>query len=356
MEKNPQNYRKMNASVNTALSAIPSTTAPTITATPGSNLSPVLQAIYSTISVVAILGNTMTIFVFVLDKKLLKKSYNMLILALAIGDVLTAVLLLTNPAYVLGDTFPYPSDPILGEIFCRIIWSRVFVFQLVTFSAYTVLFLTAERWFAVLKPHKYTYVFNQKRVIGYIIFSWVWSFALTGPGLIEIAYSSSPDKICEFRFYLEGSLFRLLMSIFQVTMKLLFPCLVIIALYIHMIMTTNRSTVASAESKEKLRGNITRMIGAASFMLVICVIPNQIYLVFAQAGKAKIDTAPHHIVSALTFVNSCVNPFVYGLSNKNYRQRYRQILFPIFPRVLRKSISTARHEGRVHPTPVDENA
>lgn len=63
----------MNASVNTALSAIPSTTAPTITATPGSNLSPVLQAIYSTISVVAILGNTMTIFVFVLDKKTLEE-------------------------------------------------------------------------------------------------------------------------------------------------------------------------------------------------------------------------------------------------------------------------------------------
>ena len=340
----------MNSSENSSLSLLTSSAnIPTNFTTSGNGLSPVLQAIYSTISAVAVLGNTMTIFVFVLDKKLLKKSYNMLILALAIGDLLTAVQLITNPAYVLGDTFPYPSHPILGEMFCRIIWSRVFVFQLVVFSAYIVLFLTAERWFAVLKPHKYNDIFNQKRVIGYIIFSWVWSFALTGPGMLEIAYSLSRDKICEFRFYLPGSLFRVLTSIFQVTMKLFFPCLVIISLYIHMIVHTNRSTAASPESKAKLRSKLTRMIGAASFMLVICVIPNQIYLVFAQAGKAKIDTAPHHIVSALTFVNSCVNPFVYGLSNRNFRQRYKQILFAICPR-------RRRRVNRVCPCPEDQNA
>ncbi|KAK2557981.1 Mu-type opioid receptor [Acropora cervicornis] len=343
--RSPETLRKMNATFN-SLSSVP--TSATITAsneTFESGLTPVLQAVYSTISVIAILGNTMTILVFVFDKKLLKKSYNILILALAIADVLTALQLITHPAFVLGDAFPYPTGPVLGEIFCRIIWSRVFVFQLVVFSAYIVLFLTAERWFAVLKPHKYNNVFNPKRVIAYIVFSWVWSFALTGPGLLEIKYSSSADKICEFQFYLPGSLFRVLTSIFQVIMKLIFPCLFIIALYIHMIVKTNQSTVASEESKAKLRGKMTRMIGASSLMLIICVIPNQIFLVFTQAGQAEINSVPHHIASALTFANSCINPFVYGLSNPNYRQRYRQIQLSMCPKVLRKE--------RVHPVTVD---
>ena len=343
--RSPETLRKMNATFN-SLSSVP--TSATVTAsneTFGSGLTPVLQAVYSTISVVAILGNTMTILVFVFDKKLLKRSYNILILALAIADVLTALQLITHPAFVLGDAFPYPTGPVLGEIFCRIIWSRVFIFQLVVFSAYIVLFLTAERWFAVLKPHKYSNVFNPKRVIAYIVFSWVWSFALTGPGLLEIKYSSSADKICEFQFYLSGSLFRVLTSIFQVTMKLIFPCLVIIALYIHMIVKTNQSTVASEESKAKLRGKMTRMIGASSLMLIICVIPNQIFLVLAQAGQAEINSVPHHIASALTFANSCINPFVYGLSNPNYRQRYRQIQLSMCPKVLRKE--------RVHPVTVE---
>ena len=88
------------------------------------------------------------------------------------------------------------------------------------------------------------------------------------------------------------------------------------------------------------------MIGASSLMLIICVIPNQIFLVLAQAGKAEINSAPYHIASALTFANSCVNPFVYGLSNPNYRQRYRQIQLCMCPKV-------RLWEGRVDPASED---
>ena len=41
------------------------------------------------LSIFGILGNTLTIQVFVRDKNLLKKSYNVFILCLAVSDVLT---------------------------------------------------------------------------------------------------------------------------------------------------------------------------------------------------------------------------------------------------------------------------
>ena len=78
------------------------------------------QTIYSILATVAIIGNMIVILVFFQDKKLLKKSYNMLILSLAIADVLTSRLLITNPAFVLGDSFPYLTNPVLGEISCRV--------------------------------------------------------------------------------------------------------------------------------------------------------------------------------------------------------------------------------------------
>ena len=85
--------------------------------------SPVSRAFYSIVSVAAFLGNTLVALVFIFDKKLLKKSYNKLIFSLAIIDVLTAVSLIKNPAFVLGDSFPYPTGPVLGELFCRLIWA-----------------------------------------------------------------------------------------------------------------------------------------------------------------------------------------------------------------------------------------
>ena len=122
------------------------------------------------ISILAILGNTLTILVFVRDKKLLKKSYNAFILCLAIADVLTAILLITSPGFALGDLIPRPTNPVLGEIFCQVIWSRMFLFQLVFFSIYITLLLTVERWVAVVKPSNYNLFFKGKRLMGYVLF------------------------------------------------------------------------------------------------------------------------------------------------------------------------------------------
>ena len=330
----------MNETLSSSSNVITSPTPPQTSAVTGISIA-ARQVTYSIICTIAILGNTLVILVFVWDKKLLKKSYNLLILSLAIADVLTAITLITYPAFVLGDSFPVPTNSVLGEIFCRVIWSRVFIFQLVVLSVYLCLALTAERWFAIVKPHKYGTFFSKKRIITYVFSSWAWSLAVTCTGFIETVYSPSSEA-CEFRFYRPGSFFRTFVSIFQITMKMILPCLLIIGLYIHMVVKTNKSPVASAESKAKLRGKMTRMIGAVSFILIICLVPNQIYLVLAQAGKAKLDTTAHHLLSLFVFINTCVNPIIYGLSNKNYRHQYRKILFAMCPRVLKERASMVR--------------
>ena len=130
----------MNSTLNISSNAITSPTPPQSSGVPG--ISPVTQATYSIVSVITILGNMLTIMVFIQEKNLLKKSYNNLIMSLAIADVLTDITLITNPAFVLGDAFPYPTNPVLGEIYCRFRWSRVPIFQLVVFSVYIVSVLT----------------------------------------------------------------------------------------------------------------------------------------------------------------------------------------------------------------------
>ena len=292
-----------------------------------------IQIVICIISIFAFLGNTLTILVFVRDKKLLKKSYNAFILCLAIADVLTVILLITSPRFALGDLIPRPTDPVLGEIYCRTIWSRVFLFQLVFFSIYITLLLTVERWVAIVKPTRYNLIFKGKRLMGYVFFCWLWSFGLTGTSLFDVGFepSSSPNDIGKFNFISSGSIFRTSLSVFIIIMKLFFPCLSMIGLYVHMIVKTNNSPVASAESKAKLRGKMTRMIGIMTCILLICYSPNQIFFIFATAGKAKIDSTLHHFTAILNFITICVNPFIYGLSNPNYGRRYKRVFISFFP-------------------------
>ena len=290
---------------------------------------------YSILAVVAMIGNTLVILVFVGNKNLLKKSYNMLILSLAISDVLTALLLITNPAFVLGDAFPYPTNHVLGDIFCRAIWSRAFLFQLVVFSAYICMALATERWYAVVKPYKYSEVFNRKRTVVYIFLVWLWSFMLCCTSLFEVSYvSSNPlSRRCKWQLYWGKQPVRAIMGTIQAFFKMALPSLIMLFLFIHMVYKTSKSTVASAESRAKLRGKMTRMVGAACIMLIICFAPSQINYALAMAGKTRLDSQLHHFLSLLVFVNSCVNPLIYGLSNKNYRSGYLKILFLVCPKL-----------------------
>ena len=311
-----------------------SNTSTTVPNQPLPGITTFTRTTYSILATVAIIGNILVILVFVWDKKLLKKSYNMLILSLAISDVLTAFLLITNPAFVLGDAFPYPTNHVLGDIFCRVIWSRTFLFQLVVFSAYICVALAMERWYAIIKPYKYSETFNKKRTLIYIFLVWLWSVILCGTSLFEVAYvsSNSPNRRCKWQPYSSKQPVRGIVGIIQVFLRIVLPSLTMLFLFVHMVYMSSKLTIASVESRAKLRGKMTRMVGAACIMLIVCFAPNQINYAMAMAGKTRLDTNLHHVLSLLAFVNSCLNPLIYGLSNKNYRHGYLKILFLVCPK------------------------
>ena len=289
---------------------------------------------------------------FVRDKKLLKKSHNVFILCLAIADVLTSILVLTSRGFGVGDLYPRPTNMVLGEIFCRFFWSRVFIFQLVFFSVYITLLLTIERWVAVVKPSKYQMAFKGKRLTGYIVFCWIWSFILNWAPIADFNFepnNSSSNDVCVVRFVLSGSFSRTFQLVFNIFFKMFFPCLSMIGLYVHMIVTTNNSPVASAESKAKLRGKMTKMVGIMACNLLITFSPNQFFYTLAVVGKAQLDTPLHHFTAFLLFTTICVNPFIYGINNANYRQRYKELLFSVCFKRFSKDTNIPLRPVRVGP-------
>lgn len=344
----------MNSSLNSSSNAV--THPNPLPSNEDGGINPIIRTCHIIICILAISGNSLTILMFAKERKLLKKEYNILILTLAIADVLTAINVITSPAFVLGDAFPYPTTPLLGEIVCRLIWGRAVIFHLVFFSVYITLFLTAERWCAVVKPYQYVDIFSRRKVLGYIFFSWVWSILLMARHLKDTVYIPSSKQICQFRKEAVGSFLTVFWDASQVSLKMLFPCLAIIGLYIHMIVRTKKSPFASLASKVKLRGKITRMVGVASVMLITLYIPNQVIYLLNAAGKAKFDTPFHHFTSLLTFMTTCINLFIYGVSNRNFQSRYRKIVFAMCPRRLRQGgrvdvTDAANDESQIHVRP-----
>ena len=84
---------------------------------------------------------------------------------------------------------------------CRMIWSRVFLFQLVVFSVYICFASATERWYAVTVPHKCNQMFSKKQTLIYILLVCLWSLLLCCSNLVEVGYDSSfpPSRRCQWQ-------------------------------------------------------------------------------------------------------------------------------------------------------------
>lgn len=113
-------------------------------------------------------------------------------------------------------------------------------------------------------------------------------------------------------------------------MMVFFPSFVMIGLYIHMIVAVNLLAVASAASKAKLRGKMTPDDSNFVPRVNICYTLNRLFLFLAFAGKANLSTTENFFLAFLTFFTNCINPLIYGLSNKKISQSYKNVSSVLF--------------------------
>ena len=60
--------------------------------------------------------------------------------------------------------------------------------------------------------------------------------------------------------------------------------------------------------------------------LAVCWIPNQFVYLLSKFNITQLDTPLHHATVVLAMFNSCVNPWIYGAANRNYRRKFIKIL------------------------------
>ena len=92
--------------------------------------------------------------------------------------------------------------------------------------------------------------------------------------------------------------------------------------------TTSQLRQLRARPNYAWRGKMTRMIGLMTYIAYMFFSKPIVFFIFATAGKATVDSALHHYIVFLAFTTICANPFIYGLSNADCRQRCKRVCFP----------------------------
>ncbi|XP_022789751.1 histamine H2 receptor-like [Stylophora pistillata] len=326
----------------------------------GSPWNPVFVSIsvacYSLIIVISLLGNSLVCLAICLNKSLRSSPAMSFIFSLAFCDLLTAAF-----------AMPFDAESLLlnsawkhGEILC-IVWTTTYLFSVPT-SILTLLVLTIDRYKTLSDPLRrfrksiFLSIRSSRFVVGFL-----WCYSLAFCLLPVMGWRRTPHYVvggyCNFNI-------TVTYSVVTNILHFILPLLIIGVIYFKIYniaqnvkqchelgggtnsfpshITRHPTSRDQRRFKRNLRG--TKTIASIVCALFICWLPYSVTSTVFGLCKTCFLKSPRElsiVLLMLGYLNSALNPFIYSLGNRKFKDTYR-ILF----RSLRKITRNAQRRSR----------
>ena len=188
--------------------------------------------------------------------------------------------------------------------------------------------LAIDRWYAITRPVKYKATFKRRKVVVYISSVSMVCCALNWQALIEkklVMKDGTPS--CVWITLIENKFLSQIFTVVYVAFTFFIPLFIsmITFFHLHRVMRRSRDRLARSNNTKSFK-NLLRMCAITGLFLTLCWIPNQFVYVLSKCNITQLDTPLHHATVVLAMFNSCVNPWIYGATNRNYRKKFTRIL------------------------------
>ncbi|KAL3967386.1 hypothetical protein ACER0C_029419 [Sarotherodon galilaeus] len=277
-----------------------------------------IGTILSIMCLIGVSGNIYTLVVMCHSMRSAASMY-IYIINLALADLLY---LLTIPFVVCTH---FLKGWYFGNAGC---WTLISMdFLTMHASIFTLTIMSTERYFAVLKP-----LDTVKRSKSYrkaiALLVWVASLILTLPMIVRIQLVAVGTKsMCQTT--LSPLSYKIYLSFLFCT-SIVAPGLIIGYLYIQLARTYWISQTETFKQTKKLPNQkVLYLIFTIVLLFWACFLPFWIWQLLGEfhpslplSTKAKRNI--NYLTTCLTYSNSCINPFLYTLLTKNYKEYLRK--------------------------------
>ena len=249
----------------------------------------------------------------------------MFVIALAVSDLLISVcgMLFSIASLVQGRC-------IFGTTVCRLQGFAILTFSIS--SLLTMGVIAVSRYFCVVKPTRYIVLFRRQRILMYT--AAVWCMALFGsvPPLIFQTgrYTFQPGKaMCMYPFQTNIAYTVFIECVFVAT-----PFTLITFCYAKVFYKVSRSNrlFTQENNPEQFRANVeeakvTKTLALVMASFSLCWLPICIMdYIDAARGEPTLPRQVYLTYGFLAYLSSTINPFIYGATNRRFRQEYKTIL------------------------------
>lgn len=300
------------------------------------------------VDVMALFGNLLVSLAVIRSPKL-RTSTSMFILALAIADILMALICIPITCGILVS-----EEWINTSALCHI---QGFAILTLALTSIATLALTAlNRFFRVVKPAIYKRFFTKRNsllLIGMVWFSIIAFYAgLLVSKATHVRYEPS-YAVCAVAHILVQTLVEFVFVILALITIVVSYSLVFVRIRRHQLSMVSSLLGQSRDSNISVEEiKISNLLFVTVLGFAICWIPS---LIIITMDRVAPDTTPPRsrtlLCTYLNYLSAALNPFIYGVMNRSFRAEYKRILLCRktqidVPQVGSKAIRTFRSTAR----------
>ena len=284
-------------------------------------------AILVCLILLAFVGNVL-VCIAVFKSACLRTIPNMFITNLAVSDILMAIVCMPISLHVLiSGKWPFSSSV------CDMYGFFMFTFGIV--SQVNVSVIAVNRYFALCRPFECKAIFTKINVLSMIAILWILPSVASVPPLVGWGYYAfHPGKaFCIYPFHVN--------MIYTTVVQLLFiafPMGLIVFSYTNCILairSSNRQIAEMADDPTSVGQGArkAREVCATWTMLFstlgfsMCWLPvSVIDFIETSRGGGNLPRQVFMLNGFLIFFSSTINPFIYWLSNRDFRKTFREVI------------------------------
>ncbi|KAL2094058.1 hypothetical protein ACEWY4_011370 [Coilia grayii] len=299
--------------------------------------SPVLRimisVVYSVVCAVGLVGNLLVFFLMKLKRGRKSSTINYFIFNLAVTDF---QFVLTLPFWAVDTALDF-SWP-FGDAMCKII-SSVTVMNMYA----SVFFLTAmsiTRYWSVAsatKSHSCKPLCSVKWVCAFL---WAVATLATAPtSIFSTVTSVAGEKLCLLKFP-AGQYWLAMYHLQKILVVFVLPMLILSVSYLLLVRFVKKRSMNNHASRRKL--HVTKSVTIVVMAFFLCWMPNHAITLWGVLVKLNVvywDEA-YYIVHTYIFpaticlahTNSCLNPFIYCLTRREFRKKLKHLVLHLTTR------------------------
>ncbi|KAL9984548.1 hypothetical protein ACROYT_G006854 [Oculina patagonica] len=270
---------------------------------------------YGVICIVGTVGNALVILAY--RNPRMRSVTNLFIANLGVADLtVTLINVPITVTYSALDFWPF------GAFLCK---AFPYILGITVFSSVgTLIAIAADRYRAIVHP----LLPRIRTRHAIMIIAAIWIVALIYPTPLLIYQKLTEDEMCSEEWPSDQA--RKIYTVILFVALYLIPLIAISVLYFLICHNLNTSESSAQEGSRRARKSVIRMLVIVVVLFSVCWLPYHIVVLYDNFDDSpeRSETFFQFLMLSfwLSFANSCCNPVVYAVLNRNYRREFGRLL------------------------------